>query len=104
MIEIESKLNNIIADLDNLKQKVGRQDRHIEELVTKEDLRQEVEKEVEKIIKPRKEEPFSAWWGNTGLAWTIAFVVMVMMVLGLISLMNYKGNEGYYDREIRTDR
>ena len=96
-MEIESKLNNIISDLDELRQKVNNQDQSIKNLVTKDELKQA-------IRKPRKEEPFSTWWANTGLAWTIAFLVIIIMVLGLVSLMNYKGNEGYYDREIRTDR
>ena len=88
---IRQRLNRMDCKLDQMTVRVN------EELVTKDELKQA-------IRKPRKEESFLTWWANTGLAWTIAFVVMVMMILGLISLMNYKGNEGYYDREIRTDR
>ena len=100
---VEDKLNSIISELDGLKIKINKQDQKIEKLVTKEDLQEEIKKEVKKIIKPKKEEPFLTWWGQTGLPLTITFLVLIVLVLGLVSLKNCQGTQGYYDREIKTD-
>ena len=89
--DIRQRLNRMDCKLDQMNVRVN------EELVTKDELK--------RVVGNRpKDEPFLNWWMRTGLPITITFLVLFLLVLFGISLKSCKGNEGYYDREIRTDR